>query len=204
MNKKDRRRQQKKKERQEKLRQQKHLRRFGEDLPTERDTEDGKWEASDFTDDDLPLRDMNSPEVQEQFRRIDAIIGDSMEKGMDAAAQTYCEYLEKSLILPCEVTGTEDFRWEEYYVIGPGPKAEHDRLRKKQPSYMDHYLLTGIEFGEISEWMLFAGDDIAAYVTRISDNKPFILGLAELKAVDKHSSNFQLLDDFAVFLVNNR
>src|SRR3954452_2434563 len=64
--------------------------------------------------------------------------------------------------------------------LGPSAKAEHDRLRKRQPSYLDHYQLIDIELDVISEWMLFRGDDIAAHVKRMSDNKPFILGLAEL------------------------
>src|SRR5205814_10019534 len=98
------------------------------------------------------------------------------------------------LVRACEVTGSEDFHWEEFYVSGPGSKAEHNRLRKQQPSYMDHYQLTGIELDEVSEWMLFGDDDIAAHVKRVSDNKEFTLGLAELEAVDRLSLNFQLLN----------
>jgi hypothetical protein len=56
----------------------------------------------------------------------------------------------------------------------------------------------------VSEWMLFAGDDIAAHVRRKSDGKEFVLGLAELSAVDKSSSNYRHLNDYAVFLVNYR
>jgi hypothetical protein len=47
-------------------------------------------------------------------------------------------------------------------------------------------------------------EDIAAHVRRISDGKKFVLGLAELEATDKKSPNFQLLDDYAVWFVNNR
>jgi hypothetical protein len=191
MNRKDRK-QKKKKERQEKLRRQKHLRHFGEGQAVGADT--GNLEG-DETD---------PGETDEQFQRIDAILGDSMKRGLEAAVEVYFEYLRKNLILPCEVTGTEDFRWEEYYVIGPGNKREYERLRQHQPSYVDHYQLLGIDLNEISEWMLFGGDDIAAHVKRISDNKEFTLGLAELKCVDKLSPNFQLLDDYAVFLVNYR
>ena len=191
MNKKDRK-QRKKKQRQERLRREKHLRHYGGGRTVETDTEESPWDAAD------------PEETDEQFRRIDAILGDSIERGLRAAVGVYFEYLKKSLVLPCEVTGAEDFRWEEYYVIGPGSRAEHARLRQRQPSYMDHYQLTGIELDEISEWMLIEGDDLAAHVIRVSDNKPFVLGLAELKAVDKGSPNYQLLDDFGVFLVNYR
>jgi hypothetical protein len=191
MNKKDRK-QRKKKERQERLRRQKHLRHFGGGQPIETDMEAPAWDTRDAAD------------IDEQFQRIDTILGDSRERGLKAAVEVYFQHLRNNLVLPCEVSGIEDFRWEEYYVIGPGRKTEHDRLRKQQPSYLDHYELIGIELDEISEWMLFMGDDIAAHVKRISDNKEFTLGLAELKAVDKLSPNFQLLDDYAVFLVNNR
>jgi hypothetical protein len=143
-------------------------------------------------------------DMDAQDKRITAVIGDSEDLDLESSVQLYCEHLQRSLTLPCEVTGIEDFRWEEFYVIGPGNKKEYARLKENQPSYRDRYDLLKIELGPISDWMLFAGEDIAAYVRRKSDGKEFILGLADLKAVDKKSRNYQLLDDFAVFLVNNR
>ena len=116
----------------------------------------------------------------------------------------FYEHLRQHLVLPCEVTGTEDFRWEERYVLGSGDPKEYARLKKSHPSYRDHYELLKIEQDAVSEWMLFAGDDIAAHVRRKSDGKEFVLGLAELKAADKRSSNYRHLDDYAVFLVNYR
>ena len=68
-------------------------------------------------------------------------------------------------------------------MLGPGNQREYERLRKRQPSYRDHYDLLEIEKGVISEWMLFWGEDIAARVKRKSDGKEFYLGLAELGAV---------------------
>jgi hypothetical protein len=47
-------------------------------------------------------------------------------------------------------------------------------------------------------------EDIVAHVRRKSDGKEFDLGLAELQVTDKKSSNFQPIDDYAVWLVNNR
>ena len=52
--------------------------------------------------------------------------------------------------------------------------------------------------------MMFRCDDIAACVRRNSDGKEFVLGLAELKATDRKSRNYQLLDDYAVWFANNR
>ena len=45
---------------------------------------------------------------------------------------------------------------------------------------------------------------IVARVRRMSDGKEFDLGLAELQVTDKKSPNFRLVDDYAVWLVNNR
>jgi hypothetical protein len=38
----------------------------------------------------------------------------------------------------------EDFRWEEYYVFGPGYQKEYEKLKKKNPSYTDHYQILTI------------------------------------------------------------
>lgn len=54
-----------------------------------------------------------------------------------------------------------------------------------------------------SEWMLF-WEDIAAHVRRASDGKRFVLGLSVLKATDKKSDNYRLLDDYGVWFMNNR
>ena len=48
--------------------------------------------------------------------------------------------------------------------------------------------------------MMKRGDDIAAHVRRKSDKKRFVLGLAELKAVDAKSKNAELIEDFGVWV----
>jgi hypothetical protein len=52
--------------------------------------------------------------------------------------------------------------------------------------------------------MLFGGEDITAHVRRKSDGNTFCLGLSELQAVERRSHHDQLLDDYAVWFVNNR
>ncbi len=47
-------------------------------------------------------------------------------------------------------------------------------------------------------------EDIVAHVRRKSDDNEFDLGLSEFEATDKNSPNFQLVDDYAAWLVNNR
>ena len=113
-------------------------------------------------------------------------------------------HLQRTLVLPCEVTGLEDFDWEEFYVWGPGDPKEYARLRKSQPSYRDRYDLLAITRDVVSEWMLYGAEDIASQVWRKTDGREFYLGLSELKAVDKRSPNFQLLDDYGVFFTNYR
>ena len=143
-------------------------------------------------------------DVDEQFERIDAIVGDGENRKFGQMVRNSFAHLQQSLVLPCEVTGIEDFKWEERYVIGPGDPKEYARLKKTQPSYRDRYDLLAIQPDVVSEWMLFFADDIGARVRRKSDGKEFWLGLAELKAVDESSPNYQLLDDYAVFFANYR
>ncbi len=139
-----------------------------------------------------------------QWKRIEAIVGAGETATLEDQLTAFSEYLLRSLELPCAVTGSEDFRWEERYVIGGANPAEYERLKKDQPSYRDQYDLLEINRGVYSEWMMFDGEDIGAHVKRKSDGKEFWLGLAEPKAVGRKSRNAQLLDDFAVFLVNSR
>ena len=147
---------------------------------------------------------MKVDRIGQQFARIAKIIGEEPGEGdFGQCLQLFFEHLRANLVLPSEVTGVEDFQWEEYYVLGPGSPEEYAGLRATRPSYRDTYDLLGIRIGPRSQWMLFH-DDIQAHVRRKSDEKEFVLGLAELRTVTKRSPNHQLLDDFAAFLVNYR
>ena len=137
-----------------------------------------------------------------QFERIDRIIGTGGKVSFKDALERFHEHLQNTVQLPCEVTGIEDFKWEESYIIGPGDPKEHEQLRKKQPSYQDVFDLLAIHKGIVSKWMLFPGRDLAAHVRRTSDGKEFCLGLAELKVVDKRPQNFQPLGDYALWFAN--
>ncbi len=136
--------------------------------------------------------------------RIAAIVGDTEGRCWDETRDVFFEYLRANLSLPCEVTGYEDFGWEEFYVFGPGSKEEYERLKKTQPSYKDRYQLLEIVHDAETVWAMFWGEDIGAKVRRICDGKEFLLGGAEIQAVDKKSRNYQLLNDYAVWFVNSR
>jgi hypothetical protein len=170
-----------------------------------RDDAEDEWEE----DDEAPDDDKEEEEKEEErdwdaaFARADAILGGREVEDLDEALDLMLAHLRKNLQLPCEVTGIEDFQWEEPYILGGWSPAEYRRLKKTQPSYTDRFQLIAVSRDEDSEWMM-SDEDIAARVRRISDGREFVLGLAELEALDKHSRNYQLLDDYAVWFANSR
>jgi hypothetical protein len=136
---------------------------------------------------------------EKQEERIIAVL---VTKKLDVTRKTlstYLKYLKNHVEIPCQLTGIEDFEWEERYVCGFGSKKEYEILKKTQPSYKDKFNL--IKFvDEIDDEY----DGIFVHVQRISDKKKFILPLADLKSTDRKSKNYQLLDDYSVWFVNNR
>src|SRR6266446_5503420 len=139
------------------------------------------------------------PKLDKQDQRIANIFGTQDVPDVDTdTLERYLAYLTQHLALPCQLTGIEDFDWEEYYVIGPGSKAEYERLRKTRPSYLDTYDLLSFEDD------VDLDEGILVHVRRISDKKKFLLPLANLEATQKKSPQYQLLDDYAVWFVNWR
>jgi hypothetical protein len=68
--------------------------------------------------------------LDKQDQRIANLFGTQDVPEVDTKTlERYRAYLQQHLALPCQLTGIEDFDWEEYYVIGPGSKAEHERLQ---------------------------------------------------------------------------
>jgi hypothetical protein len=94
------------------------------------------------------------------------------------------------------LTGSEDFKWEEYYLLGPGSQKEYERLSKTRPSYQDTFKLLDLDAEIDFEYGIFAK------VRRMADRKKFILPLADLRATDKKSKNYRLVEDYLVWFVN--
>lgn len=140
---------------------------------------------------------------EDQESRIRAALRIDDDLRFEEAVARFYEHLEKTLRFPFEVTGIEDFAWEEIYLFGPGDKREYERLKRSRPSFRDRFDLLEIDTELKSEWML-ARDDIGALVRRRSDDRKFCLGLAELSATDTKSDNYRILDDYAVWFVNGR
>ena len=103
-------------------------------------------------------------------RQIHAILGDDRERSMHNA-ERYRDYLAEHLSLPILVTGTEDFPWEEPYIIGGWDKDEYEELKKSNPSYTDDFELLSLEPPNRYE-------DVMAKVRRLSDGKQFEIGVS--------------------------
>ena len=139
-------------------------------------------------------------EYDEQDERIAKILsgGDEIPEVSGRALGKYRTYIKANLKVPCQLTGIEDFQWEERYVFGGGSRAEYEKLKRTRASYTDTFEFLGFD-DEISE-----DEGLLAEVRRTSDRKPFVLPLADLKATDEQSGNYQVLHDYSVWFVNNR
>jgi hypothetical protein len=138
-------------------------------------------------------------EFEKQEKRIIAILGTKKLNVTRKALSTYLKYLKNHVEIPCQLTGIEDFEWEGRYIFGFGSKKEYEKLKKTQPSYKDKFIL--IKFvDEIDDYY----NGIFVHVQRVSDKRKFALPLADLKSTDRRSKNYQLLDDYSVWFVNNR
>ena len=108
----------------------------------------------------------------------------------------YRRYLLQHFDRKVILTGREDFPWEEKYVFGPFSRTEYEKVKKTNPSYTDDYDLIDILEDEVPE------NDLMARVKRRSDGKVFDIGLSWLTTKKKSGKDFQLLDDFATWVVN--
>lgn len=135
--------------------------------------------------------------IKEFDRKIAKILhSKSIDVGIENLVR-YLSYLNKNLQLPCNVTGREDFPWEEEYVIGDGNKKEYQRLKKTQPSYTDIF--------EIKQFKdsVYHDEGILVEVKRLSDHKEFVLPLVDLVTSDEDSRNSEFLDDYSMWFINH-
>jgi hypothetical protein len=137
---------------------------------------------------------MNESKAQEI--RLEHILGEDHLNVSNQSLMIYRSYIQNNIVFPCELTGREDFQWEEIYIFGPGDKNEYAELKKTHPSYRD--VFTFMSFDDQLQDM----DGLMVKVKRISDHKHFILPLADLKVIDNNSPNHELVHDYAVWYVN--
>jgi hypothetical protein len=134
------------------------------------------------------------PKLDKQDQRIADIFGaKDVPDVTNETLETYLAYLQQHIEMPCHLTGIESFEWEEDYMYEDGDMREHKRLRKTLPSCMDKYELLNFDSDIDPE------DGILVNVKRVSDNKTFVLALANLEATKRKSVNRQLLNDYAIW-----
>ena len=135
----------------------------------------------------------------EQDQRIANILESRDISVTKELLEKYRAFLISNLEQPVFLTGIELFSWEEGFALGYGSKREYKQARKTNPSYKDNFSL--LEILELEDY--FEGD-LFIKVKRKSDKKVFEIPLSELEAVDENSKNYQLLNDFSVWIVNYR
>ncbi|CBN55614.1 MULTISPECIES: hypothetical protein [Kamptonema] len=144
-------------------------------------------------DDDLEENNFDLDEFEHKIQKILNV------KNIDVSEKTlkkYLEFLKKNIKMPCNLTGQEEFVWEEEFVFGRGNKKEYEKLKKIRPSYSDVFKLLRFE-DLISEEV-----GILVEVQRVSDGKNFTLPVADLEATEEDSPNRDLLDDYAIWFFN--
>jgi len=108
----------------------------------------------------------------------------------------YFDYLQKHLHKPLLLTGSEDFPWEEKYLLGGWDKKEYEALKKTKPSYTDRF-----KFVELVPDI----DDrygILAKVERTTDRKTFTLPLWDLECVDAPPTTHRVISDYSYWMTN--
>lgn len=130
-------------------------------------------------------------------KRIAAVFGSDIapEVGKESL-QIYRAHLLQHFDKETLLTGREDFLWEEFYVFGPGDEKEYEEMKKNRASYTDIFILIDIPEKTLGD------HDLIARVKRQSDRKKFDIGLSWLTTKKKKTDAYQVLDDFATWIVN--
>lgn len=110
--------------------------------------------------------------MEDWEKQIIKILGNKSERNQENSNR-YLDYLKKTLKLPCRLTGTEDFPWEEPYIFGGWDQEEYEEKKKTNPSYEDEFELIELLPPSIRD------DNVIARVKRLEDNK--ILKWEEIK-----------------------
>src|SRR3989338_8046848 len=127
-------------------------------------------------------------EFDKECKRIAAAFGSNKVPAVNRQTMgRYLGYLREKITLPCQLTGSEDFYWEEFYVLGDGDPDEYEKLKETNPSYTDIFALVGFED------MIHDRYGILAKVKRIvgKNKKHFTVALDQLTCTNKPSDNEQ-------------
>lgn len=108
----------------------------------------------------------------------------------------YLEYLQQKMIIPCNVTGREEFPWEQEYLRIPGKRREYEKLKKTKPSHSQLFQIVRLR-DSVSK-----NEGILVDVQRLNDKQTFILPLVDLEPIDESSPNNQFFEDYTLWFIN--
>jgi hypothetical protein len=134
----------------------------------------------------------------EQHKNIAQILDSKDLSVSEENLDKFYDYLYEQIKYPCLLTGTEDFSWEEPYLLGVFDQKEYEELKKKRASYTDHFKMVRLEDIIDDLW------GILVKVQRIGDRKVFVLPLWDLKTADRKDRNRQLIDNYSFWMTNYR
>ena len=154
-----------------------------------RDTESDVEEARSAIDDRYDNSDEKGKRIASILARQDLSVNDENQR-------IYFAWLQKHLHKPILLTGSEDFPWEEKYLLGGWDKDEYEALKKMQPSYTDKFTFTGL-VPDIDDRY-----GILAKVERTTDRKTFTLPLWDLECVDANPTSQGLISDYSYWMTN--
>lgn len=109
----------------------------------------------------------------------------------------YLEYLKKEIKLPCYVTGSDEFDWEEEYLFSSGRQQEYQKQKINNPSHQDTFEILSF----VDEFD--AEDGLKVEVRRVSDDRLFTLVLADLQCTDEESDNYELIEDYSLWFLSS-
>ncbi len=140
-------------------------------------------------------------ELDEQDMRVAKILGKADADVSGKTLKKYFKYLTEKLTASFELTGSENFSWEEPYIWGTRSQREYDRMKEAHASYKDKFELINLLDPDDADDDTYG---LMARVRRIKDAKNFTLPLCDLGAANEKAKYFQLLDDYSYWFVNNR
>ena len=139
---------------------------------------------------------MKSDRFKESEKWISHLLNSDDESKNNTNLKVFFDYLKKELVKQLILTGTEDFDWEEKYVLGGWDPREYALLKKTKPSFTDHFEYIQLD-EKIDSW-----HGIFIQVKRISDSKSFKIKLWDLKSIESRINNSKAIDFYGIWMTN--
>jgi hypothetical protein len=131
--------------------------------------------------------------MDQRHKRIKAVLGKKQRCNREST-ERYLHYLRKNVRHPCLLMGRQEFPWEVPFIDGGWESSAYQEMKKNKATFTDQLAL--VEFLDLPD----GRNKIVARVRRTDDQKEFELDLDLLECIDFKSENYQLIDDYAVWL----